>query len=63
MIRSAVVVITNRSVTRKLVTDTSVGRSVAHRIVAGTELSEAVDDARIAPAIGQWRREREPQGH
>jgi proline dehydrogenase len=42
MIRSAVLAITNRSVTRKLVTDTSVGRSVAHRFVAGTELSEAI---------------------
>jgi proline dehydrogenase len=42
MIRSAVLAVTNRSVTRKLVTDTSMGKAVAHRFVAGTELSEAI---------------------
>ena len=52
MIRSAVLAITNRSVTRKLVTDTSVGRSVAHRFVAGTELSEAIAVAETLNAEG-----------
>jgi len=42
MIRSAVLAVTNRSVTRKLVTDTPMGKAVAYRFVAGTELSEAV---------------------
>jgi proline dehydrogenase len=52
MIRSAVLAITNRSVTRKLVTDTSVGKSVAHRFVAGTELSEAIVVAETLNAEG-----------
>lgn len=42
MIRSAVLAVTNRSVTRKLITDTQAGKAVAHRFVAGTELDEAV---------------------
>jgi proline dehydrogenase len=46
MIRSTVLAVTNRSLTRKLVTDTPMGKAVAHRFVAGTELSEAVDVAR-----------------
>ncbi len=52
MIRSAVLAITNRSVTRKLVTDTSVGNSVAHRFVAGAELSEAIAVAETLNAEG-----------
>lgn len=52
MIRSAVLAITNRSVTRKLVTDTRIGRSVAHRFVAGTDLSEAVAAALSLNAQG-----------
>jgi proline dehydrogenase len=52
MIRSAVLAITNRSVTRKLVTDTPVGKSVAHRFVAGTELAEAIAVAESLNAEG-----------
>lgn len=42
MIRSAVLAVTNRAATRKLITDTKAGKAVAHRFVAGTELDEAV---------------------
>lgn len=42
MIRSAVLAITERSATKKLVTDTPAGRSVARRFVAGDSLAEAV---------------------
>jgi proline dehydrogenase len=52
MIRTAVLAVTNRSVTRKLVTDTSVGKAVAHRFVAGTDLSEAVAVAQSLNAGG-----------
>jgi len=52
MIRTAVLAITNRAVTRKLVTDTTRGKSVAHRFVAGTELSEAIAVAETLNAEG-----------
>jgi proline dehydrogenase len=52
MIRSAVLAVTNRSVTRKLVADTSIGKAVAHRFVAGTDLSDAVAVARSLNDVG-----------
>lgn len=52
MIRSAVLAVTNRSVTRKLVTDTPMGKAVAHRFVAGTELSEAIAVAQALNSEG-----------
>ena len=42
MMRSTMLAVTNRTATRKLITDTKVGRAVAHRFVAGNLLSEAV---------------------
>ncbi|KAA3635264.1 MAG: proline dehydrogenase [Armatimonadetes bacterium] len=42
MMRSAMLAVTNRTATRKLITDTRVGKAVAHRFVAGNLLSEAV---------------------
>lgn len=52
MIRSAVLAVTNRSVTRKLITDTKAGKAVAHRFVAGTELDEAVAVAKELNSTG-----------
>lgn len=46
MIRSAVLAVTERSVTRKLIADTAAGRAVARRFVAGDTLSEAIEVAR-----------------
>jgi len=40
--RSAMLAVTNRTATRKLITDTKAGKAVAHRFVAGNLLSEAV---------------------
>ncbi|MGI9586554.1 MAG: proline dehydrogenase family protein [Acidimicrobiia bacterium] len=42
MIRSAVLAVTDRTVTRKLITDTRAGRAVADRFVAGDTLDSAV---------------------
>lgn len=42
MIRSAVLAVTDRSATKKLVKDTPAGRAVARRFVAGDTLEEAV---------------------
>ncbi len=42
MIRSVVLGITERSITKKLVTDTPIGRSVARRFVTGESLDSAV---------------------
>jgi proline dehydrogenase len=42
MIRSAVLAVTDRTVTRKLITDTKAGRAVADRFVAGHTLESAV---------------------
>ncbi len=42
MMRSAMLAVTNRTATRKLITDTRAGKAVAHRFVAGNLLSEAV---------------------
>lgn len=47
MIRSAVLGVTERSVTRKLVTDTKMGRRVAQRFVAGVSLDDAIAAARL----------------
>lgn len=52
MIRSAVLAVTNRSLTRRLVTDTFPGRAVARRFVAGDTLDEAVEVARELNAVG-----------
>lgn len=46
MIRAAVLAITERSVTKKLVADTPAGRAVAKRFVAGDSLAEAVEVTR-----------------
>ena len=46
MIRSAVLAVTERSVTKKLVADTSAGRAVAKRFVAGNSLADAVEVAK-----------------
>jgi proline dehydrogenase len=46
MIRAAVLAVTERSLTRRLVTDTRAGRAVAGRFVAGDTLSEAIEAAR-----------------
>jgi len=45
VIRSALLAVTERSVTKKLVTDTTAGRAVAKRFVAGDSLAEAIDVA------------------
>ncbi len=52
MMRSAMLAVTNRSVTRKLITDTRAGRAVAHRFVAGSTLEEAIAVARTLNAEG-----------
>jgi proline dehydrogenase len=52
VIRSAVLAVTNRSVTRKLITDTKAGKAVAHRFVAGTLLEEAVAVAKDLNGAG-----------
>lgn len=43
MMRSAVLAITNRSVARKMVTDTRAGRALAGRFVAGDTLESAIE--------------------
>ncbi len=52
MIRSAVLGITERSITKKLVTDTPIGRSVAKRFVAGESLESAVAASELLNASG-----------
>jgi len=52
MIRAAVLAVTERSVAKKIVADTSAGRSVAKRFVAGDSLAEAVDVAKELNALG-----------
>lgn len=52
MIRSAVLAVTERSVTKKMITDTAVGRAVARRFVAGDTLESAIDVARELTAKG-----------
>jgi proline dehydrogenase len=42
MIRSAVLAVTERSATRKMITDTAAGRAVASRFVAGDTLESAI---------------------
>ncbi len=46
MIRAAVLAVTERSLTRRLVTDTRAGRAVAGRFVAGDTLPDAIEAAR-----------------
>jgi proline dehydrogenase len=52
MIRAAVLAVTERSVTKKIVADTPAGRSLAKRFVAGDSLAEAVDVAKELNALG-----------
>ncbi len=52
MIRSVVLGVTERSVTKKLVTDTAIGRSVARRFVAGESLDSAVASTEALNASG-----------
>lgn len=52
MMRSAMLAVTNRKFTRKMITDTRAGKAVAHRFVAGSTLEEAVDVARNLNADG-----------
>ncbi len=52
MIRSVVLGVTERSVTKKLVTDTAIGRSVARRFVAGESLDSAVASTESLNASG-----------
>lgn len=52
MMRSVVLAVTDRSVTRKFVTDTSIGRAVANRFVAGDTVEEAVAVAKELNAVG-----------
>lgn len=42
MIRSAMLAVTDRSITRRMITDTSVGRAMAKRFVAGDTLESAI---------------------
>jgi len=46
MIRSAVLAVTERSVTRRMITDTAAGRAVAKRFVAGDTLQSAIEVAK-----------------
>ena len=50
MLRSAVLAVTERQLTNKVVTETTVGRTVAKRFVAGEELAEAIA---VAVALNQ----------
>ena len=50
MLRSAVLAVTERQLTNKVVTETTVGRRVAKRFVAGEELAEAIA---VAVALNQ----------
>lgn len=52
MMRSAVLAVADRSVTRGLITQTGVGRAVAQRFIAGDDLSAAIDAARRLNAQG-----------
>jgi proline dehydrogenase len=52
MIRAAVLAVTERSATKRLVADTPAGQSVARRFVAGDSLAEAVDVAKELNALG-----------
>ena len=52
MMRSAVLAVTNRTATRKLVTDTRAGRAVAERFVAGDTLESAIAVAKDLNARG-----------
>jgi proline dehydrogenase len=52
VIRSAVLAVTDRTITRKMVTETPVGRTVAQRFVAGDTLESAVAVTRELNANG-----------
>lgn len=52
MMRSVLLAVTDRSITRKLVTDTTAGRAVARRFVAGDTLDEAVAVSKELNAMG-----------
>ncbi|MCB1246697.1 MAG: proline dehydrogenase family protein, partial [Acidimicrobiia bacterium] len=46
MMRSAVLAVTDRGFTKRMITDTRAGRALVTRFVAGSELSDAVDVAK-----------------
>lgn len=52
MIRSAMLAVTDRSITRKMITDTAVGRAMAERFVAGDTLDSAIAVTRDLNARG-----------
>lgn len=52
MMRSVVLAVTNRSLTKKLVTETAAGRAVARRFVAGNTVEEAVAVAEELNTMG-----------
>ena len=52
MIRAAVLAVTERSATKKIVAETSAGRAVARRFVAGDSLAEAVKVAKELNGLG-----------
>ncbi len=52
MIRAAVLAVTERSATKKIVAQTSAGRAVARRFVAGDSLAEAVKVAKELNGLG-----------
>lgn len=52
MLRSAVLAVTERQLTNRLITGTSAGKAVAKRFVAGEELSEAIAVARTLNEAG-----------
>lgn len=52
MMRSAVLGVTNRKFTRKMITDTRAGKALAHRFVAGSTLEEAIEAAKKLNADG-----------
>jgi len=52
VIRSAVLAVTDRSITKKMITDTPVGRAVAQRFVAGDTLESAVTATKDLNARG-----------
>jgi proline dehydrogenase len=52
MIRSAVLAVTNRSFTKKMITETRAGKALASRFVAGSELEDAISVAKTLNESG-----------
>jgi proline dehydrogenase len=52
VIRSAVLAVTNRSITKKMITETAVGKAVARRFVAGDTLESAIEVTKDLNAEG-----------